>query len=63
MSVFLTPNLNPIGGGTYYSPEDAYGRPGFKSILQHMVKRVNYKYSFILLINIDSKSFYYLVEN
>ncbi|VVC26655.1 Hypothetical protein CINCED_3A022649 [Cinara cedri] len=39
MSVFLTPDLNPIGGGTYYPPEDAYGRPGFKSILLHMAKR------------------------
>lgn len=40
MSVFLTPDLKPIGGGTYYPPEDAYGRPGFKSILLHMAKRV-----------------------
>ncbi|CAI6361515.1 unnamed protein product [Macrosiphum euphorbiae] len=39
MSVFLTPDLKPIGGGTYYPPEDAYGRPGFKTILLHMAKR------------------------
>lgn len=40
MSVILTMNLKPIGGGTYYPPEDAYGRPGFKSILLHFVKMV-----------------------
>ncbi|XP_050437313.1 spermatogenesis-associated protein 20 isoform X2 [Adelges cooleyi] len=39
MSVFLTPDLKPIGGGTYYPPEDSYGRPGFKSVLLHMAKR------------------------
>ncbi|XP_050531844.1 spermatogenesis-associated protein 20 [Daktulosphaira vitifoliae] len=39
MSVFLTPDLKPIGGGTYYPPEDSYGRPGFKSVLLHMAKK------------------------
>ncbi|XP_041977933.1 spermatogenesis-associated protein 20 [Aricia agestis] len=33
MSVFLTPDLRPVTGGTYFPPEDRYGRPGFKSIL------------------------------
>ncbi len=33
MSVWLTPNLKPFVGGTYYPPEDRWGRPGFKSIL------------------------------
>ena len=28
MSVFLTPDLQPFFGGTYYPPRDAYGRPG-----------------------------------
>ena len=28
MSVFLTPELQPFLGGTYYPPADAYGRPG-----------------------------------
>ena len=28
MSVFLTPDLQPFYGGTYYPPRDAYGRPG-----------------------------------
>jgi uncharacterized protein YyaL (SSP411 family) len=33
MSVWLTPDLKPFVGGTYYPPEDRYGRPGFKNIL------------------------------
>jgi hypothetical protein len=28
MSVFLTPELAPFFGGTYFPPEDAAGRPG-----------------------------------
>ncbi|XP_015590686.1 spermatogenesis-associated protein 20 isoform X2 [Cephus cinctus] len=33
MSVFLTPDLKPITGGTYFPPVDKYGQPGFKTIL------------------------------
>ena len=33
MSVFLTPDLRPFSGGTYFPPEDRYGRPGFKRVL------------------------------
>src|SRR5918994_1114631 len=33
MSVFLTPDLRPFTGGTYFPPEDRYGRPGFKRVL------------------------------
>ncbi len=33
MSVFLTPQLKPFFGGTYFPPEDRFGRPGFKSVL------------------------------
>lgn len=36
MSVWLTPDLKPIVGGTYFPPEDAYGRPGFPSILKQI---------------------------
>lgn len=36
MSVFLTPELKPMVGGTYFPPEDKYGRPGFKSILSRV---------------------------
>jgi uncharacterized protein YyaL (SSP411 family) len=33
MSVFLTPDLKPFYGGTYFPPDDRYGRPGFKRVL------------------------------
>ena len=33
MSVWLTPELKPFYGGTYYPPEDRFGRPGFLSLL------------------------------
>jgi uncharacterized protein len=36
MSVFLTPQLQPFVGGTYYPPEDRYGRPGFGTLLQRL---------------------------
>jgi uncharacterized protein YyaL (SSP411 family) len=34
MSVFLTPDLKPFYGGTYFPPTDMYGRPGFVSVLK-----------------------------
>src|SRR5687767_14369592 len=33
-SVFLTPDLKPFYAGTYFPPEDRYGRPGFPAVLQ-----------------------------
>jgi len=33
MSVFLTPDLKPFFGGTYFPPDDRFGRPGFRSVL------------------------------
>uniref|UniRef100_F1KWI2 Spermatogenesis-associated protein 20-like TRX domain-containing protein n=1 Tax=Ascaris suum TaxID=6253 RepID=F1KWI2_ASCSU len=39
MSVFLTPDLNPVTGGTYFPPEDRYGRPGFASILRTIAEK------------------------
>ena len=33
LSVFLTPDGKPFFGGTYFPPEDRYGRRGFKSLL------------------------------
>ena len=32
-SVFLTPDLLPFYGGTYFPPEDSRGRPGFPRVL------------------------------
>ena len=36
LSVFLTPDLKPFFGGTYFPPVDRFGRPGFKSLLLNM---------------------------
>lgn len=33
MSVWLTPDLKPFLGGTYFPPTDRWGRPGFKTLL------------------------------
>src|SRR5882672_7415499 len=33
MSVWLTPDLKPFVGGTYFPPEDRYGQPGFATAL------------------------------
>src|SRR5262249_64534 len=38
MSVFLTPGLEPFYAGTYYPPEDHYGRPGFGRLLTHLAR-------------------------
>ncbi|KAI4301363.1 hypothetical protein L6164_034650 [Bauhinia variegata] len=34
LSVFLSPDLKPLMGGTYFPPDDKYGGPGFKIILR-----------------------------
>ncbi|KAJ0177290.1 hypothetical protein K1T71_007299 [Dendrolimus kikuchii] len=39
MSVFLTPDLHPVTGGTYFPPQDKWGRPGFKTILLSLAKK------------------------
>jgi hypothetical protein len=38
MSVWLTPELKPFYGGTYFPPESKYGRPGFSDILQEIAR-------------------------
>ena len=38
MSVWLTPELQPFYGGTYFPPDSRYGRPGFKELSQHLAK-------------------------
>jgi uncharacterized protein YyaL (SSP411 family) len=37
MSMFLTPDLQPFYGGTYFPPDDRYGRPSFKRLLLALV--------------------------
>jgi uncharacterized protein YyaL (SSP411 family) len=34
MTMFLLPTGEPIFGGTYFPPDDRYGRPGFKRVLE-----------------------------
>ncbi|HEX9995719.1 MAG TPA: thioredoxin domain-containing protein [Abditibacterium sp.] len=41
MSVFLTPELKPFYGGTYFPPVDAYGRPGFPTLLKSIARAWN----------------------
>jgi uncharacterized protein YyaL (SSP411 family) len=36
MTVFLTADLKPFYGGTYFPPDNRHGRPGFLQLLQHI---------------------------
>jgi len=38
MSVFLTPDLKPFYGGTYFPPTSRWGRPGFVDLLQELAR-------------------------
>ena len=38
LSAFLTPDLEPFFGGTYFPPEDAHGMPGFKTVLRRVAE-------------------------
>ncbi len=38
MSVWLTPELKPFFGGTYFPPSSRYGRPGFRELLLHLAQ-------------------------
>src|SRR5213595_3254530 len=38
MSVWLTPELKPFYGGTYFPPSSKWGRPGFVDILQEIAR-------------------------
>lgn len=38
MSVWLTPDLHPFYGGTYFPPDERWGRPGFARILQALAR-------------------------
>ena len=41
MSVWMTPELKPVYGGTYYPPDDRYyGQPGFVTILKSLAEQV-----------------------
>ena len=36
LTMFLTPDGEPVWGGTYFPPESRYGRPAFVSVLQEL---------------------------
>jgi uncharacterized protein YyaL (SSP411 family) len=38
MSVWLTPDLRPFYGGTYFPPDQRWGRPGFPDILREIAR-------------------------
>ncbi len=38
MTVFLTPEQAPFFAGTYFPPKDAYGRPGFPTLLRRIAE-------------------------
>jgi uncharacterized protein YyaL (SSP411 family) len=38
MSVFLTPDLKPFYGGTYFPPDDRHGLPSFRRLLLHIAQ-------------------------
>ncbi len=38
MSVFLTPELKPFFGGTYFPPEPRFGHPGFGQVLERVAE-------------------------
>ena len=38
MSVWLTPDLKPFVGGTYFPPENRYGRAGFPTLLERIAQ-------------------------
>src|SRR5579862_6770542 len=38
MSVWLTPDGKPFFGGTYFAPDNRYGRPGFRVLLESLAR-------------------------
>src|SRR5262249_56927971 len=37
LSIFLTPDARPLGGGTYFGPDDEEGRVGFPALMKRVV--------------------------
>jgi hypothetical protein len=38
LNIFLTPELQPFYGGTYFPPDSRYGRPGFPTVLADVAR-------------------------
>lgn len=47
MSVWLTPDLRPFIGGTYFPPKDLGRRPGFKTVLMRIMEQVQIKLTIV----------------
>lgn len=47
MSVWLTPDLRPFIGGTYFPPKDLGRRPGFKTVLMRIMAQVQIKLTIV----------------
>ena len=43
LTAFLTPDGKPFYGGTYFPPDDNYGRPSFKRVLQSIADAYHQK--------------------
>ncbi len=41
MSVWLTPDLKPFYGGTYFPPASRWGRPGLREVLEEIIRAWN----------------------
>jgi uncharacterized protein YyaL (SSP411 family) len=45
LTAFLTPEGKPFYGGTYFPPDDHWGRPGFKRVLSSMAQAYREKHA------------------
>src|SRR5258706_3800255 len=48
LTAFLTPDGHPFFGGTYFPPDDHYGRPGFKRVLASIANAYKEKHADVL---------------
>jgi hypothetical protein len=48
LTAFLTPDGRPFFGGTYFPPEDLWGRPGFKRVLSSIASAYREKHNDVL---------------
>jgi hypothetical protein len=48
LTAFLTPDGRPFFGGTYFPPNDHYGRPGFRRVLETLAAAYREKHSEVI---------------
>src|SRR5947207_6464859 len=48
LTAFLTPDGRPFFGGTYFPPDDVWGRPGFKRVLSSIANAYREKHGEVL---------------